>query len=134
MTKTTIKQRIEKVVRVVLLGIVAIPFLGSMVFTGLAALAWMEDHGVGALGFDQTGRPVCVTPVEIRSGDSFAVVKNKLQRRKIDFMIDEETAQMIARTALPWWNLTGPTTLVRIEFDPANRVRTIEHSGNQNGL
>lgn len=129
------KKRVRKVARSLLLAILSLPFLGAMLFTALAGLAWLEDQGVSVVGYDGSGRPICVTPVEVQTGDSLAKIQHKLDARKIDYLVDAETAQMIARTAISWWPATAtPTTLMRIHFDANQRVQSIEQSPTHQGL
>ena len=66
------KKRVRKIARSLLLAVLSLPFVGAMAFTALAGLAWLEDQGVSVIGYDGTGRPICVTPVEVQPGDLLA--------------------------------------------------------------
>ncbi len=108
------KKRVRKIARSLLLAVLSLPFLGAMVFTALAGLAWLGEQGISVVGNAKC--PLCVTPVEVASGDSLAEVRT--EAREPGYLVDVEVAQMVARTAIPWWpSVIAPTTLVRMQFD-----------------
>jgi hypothetical protein len=129
------KKRIRKVARGFLLTVLSLPFLGAMVFTALAGLAWLEDQSARIAGHNGHKPPVFVTPVAVESGNSVAKVPATFDVRKINSLIDMEAAQLVAAASIPWWpSAVVPTTLVRIHFDESERDPSIEQDRTHQGL